>query len=270
MNSSPFSGSGSPQDAGAPRSVRSGIDPLVRSRLMLLLATAVTVVLLFVPYAQQLLYPLRLFVTFVHESGHALATVLTGGQVEYIRIAPSGSGVTYSVVSPWAQGLVDSAGYLGATLFGALLLQFGRLSRWRHAGRAVLYAVAAYLLCVVLLWCNPLHSGAFTFIAGLSVVALLLLAGRFASPQVAEFLAAFLAVQCCLDALIDLRVLIGLTANDLGQNDATNMAHAVGLTPTFWAVLWALVAIGILMLSVLSYWRGTSRRKRQVPMGAGL
>src|SRR5579875_2360259 len=253
MNSPLSSGSGS---------VRSGIDPLVRSRLMLLLATAVTVVLLFIPYAQQILYPLRLFVTFVHESGHALATVLTGGQVEYIRIAPSGSGVTISAVSPWAQGIVDSAGYLGATLFGALLLQFGRLARWRHAGRAV--------LCVVLLWCNPFRSGAFTFIAGLSIVALLFLAGRFASPQVAEFLAAFLAVQCCLDALIDLRVLIGLTTNDLGQNDATNMAQAVGLTPTFWAVLWALVAIGILTLSVLSYWRGTAQRRRQVPMEADL
>lgn len=191
---------------GTPQPAR--LHPLVRSRLLLFSATAITILLLFMPYAQQLLYPLRLFVTFIHESGHALATVLTGGRVEYIRIAPSGSGVTISRVAPWAEGIVDSAGYLGATLFGAMLLQVGRLARWRQAGRAVLYTVGFYLLAVVLLWCNPFRSGLFTFAIGLSLVGLLFLAGRFTPPAIAEFLATFLAVQCCLDALIDLRVLI--------------------------------------------------------------
>src|SRR5579871_5889066 len=92
-------------------------DPRARSRLLLLVATIVTVAFMFVPYSEYLLYPLRLFVTFVHESGHALATIITGGSVDYIRISPNTSGVTWSAPPPWATWLVDSGGYLGTALF---------------------------------------------------------------------------------------------------------------------------------------------------------
>ncbi len=38
------------------------------------------------------LYPLRIFVVFVHETGHALASVLTGGQVLTMVVTPRDSG----------------------------------------------------------------------------------------------------------------------------------------------------------------------------------
>ena len=43
----------------------------------LLMATAATLALWYVPYSNYILYPLRLFVTFLHESGHALAGAAT-------------------------------------------------------------------------------------------------------------------------------------------------------------------------------------------------
>ena len=66
-----------------------------RSRTLLLWATLITLALNFVPYASLLLYPLRLFITFVHESGHALAFTLTGGDVQSLAVHPDTSGVTY-------------------------------------------------------------------------------------------------------------------------------------------------------------------------------
>ncbi len=63
---------------------------------MLLLATALTVVLWFIPIAEVLTYPFRLFVTFIHEGGHALAAILTGHSVHGLKIAMIGSGVTYT------------------------------------------------------------------------------------------------------------------------------------------------------------------------------
>jgi hypothetical protein len=45
---------------------------------LLLIATAITVVLWFLPYGNLIVYPIRLFVTFIHYSCNALMALLTG------------------------------------------------------------------------------------------------------------------------------------------------------------------------------------------------
>ena len=44
------------------------------------------------------LYPFKLLVVLMHESSHALATLLVGGSVERIAISPDEGGVTCSTV----------------------------------------------------------------------------------------------------------------------------------------------------------------------------
>ncbi len=227
------------------------------SRRLLLLATLITLGLWFVPYSNYLLYPLRLFVTFIHESGHALASIITGGSVASLAISPNGSGVTWTSESRVWGWLVLSGGYLGTTLFGALMLQVGRLSRWRNAGRATLYAISVSLLAITLLW--GWHS-AFTLGAGLVLAALMWVLARYSSPLAANFIASFLAVQCCLNALYDLRMLLYITSNNLGDNDAVFMSRAYGLPPTFWALTWAGMALVILFVALRGYWRATDPR----------
>src|SRR5437899_9624374 len=91
--------------------------------MTLLLATAISIILWFVPFAEILSYPFRIFVTFIHEGGHAIAALLTGNSVQSLSVAMNGSGETYTtqggVVS---QMIVSSAGYVGDMSFGALLL----------------------------------------------------------------------------------------------------------------------------------------------------
>src|SRR5215203_1307600 len=90
---------------------------------LLIIATLVTVALWFIPYADYLVYPIRLFVTFIHESSHALIAVLTGGSVQSLTIATDGSGEVYSASSNMVgELLTSSAGYLGTTAFGVLML----------------------------------------------------------------------------------------------------------------------------------------------------
>ncbi|MBK9032041.1 MAG: M50 family metallopeptidase [Myxococcales bacterium] len=47
-----------------------------------------------VPYAGYLLYPVLVLATVIHELGHALAVVVTGGAVATIALAPDGGAVT--------------------------------------------------------------------------------------------------------------------------------------------------------------------------------
>src|SRR5918992_1367014 len=94
--------------------------PQVRT---LLIATLITLALWFLPYTSFLTYPFRLFVTFIHEGGHALAALLTGNSVESLSIATNASGETYTTRGgAISQIFVASAGYVGAMTYGALLL----------------------------------------------------------------------------------------------------------------------------------------------------
>jgi hypothetical protein len=60
--------------------------------LTLLIAATLSVLLWFIPYAEFLSYPFRIFVTFIHEGGHAIAALLTGNSVASMAIAPNASG----------------------------------------------------------------------------------------------------------------------------------------------------------------------------------
>src|SRR5881397_812287 len=90
--------------------------------MTLLAAAAISIVLWFIPFAEVLTYPFRIFVTFIHEGGHAIAALLTGNSVQSLSVAMNASGETYTTQGGvWSQMLVSSAGYLGAMTYGAIL-----------------------------------------------------------------------------------------------------------------------------------------------------
>ena len=68
---------------------------------LLFAATAVSVVLWmiawYVPLVGYVVYPLQLFATFVHESSHALMTLITGNAVMSLTVSPDASGVAECV-----------------------------------------------------------------------------------------------------------------------------------------------------------------------------
>src|SRR5438270_347869 len=70
------------------------------------------------------LYPFKLLVVLMHESGHAAATLMVGGSVDHISIDPREGGVTWSRYVPalWRSVVVSSAGYVGSTVSGCVLL----------------------------------------------------------------------------------------------------------------------------------------------------
>jgi Peptidase M50B-like len=223
----------------------------------LLLATALSVLLWYLPYAEFLTYPFRIFVTFIHEGGHALVSLLTGNAVHSLNVSTDGSGVVYSVNGGLvSQMLVSSAGYLGAMTFGALLLLLIRRS---IAARYVLAASGVYVLLLTVffgflapLW-NLSLPGLFTLVAGLALPAGLLAAARYLKPRAAMFLVSFLAVQCVLNAVFDLRNVFYASVFTDAQTDAENMHAATGIPAVFWAFFWAVIGFVIVTLALRAY-----------------
>jgi hypothetical protein len=216
----------------------------------LLIALAITLILWFIPFFDLLAYPFRLFVTFIHESGHAIAAILTGNRVHSLSVSPNGGGAVYTSGGNWLTAMfVSSAGYLGAMAYGTLLLA---LIRRGVSPRAVLYTSALPILALTLRygWATP-----FTLVAGVALALALLAVGRYARPAVANFLVALLAVQCIVNAFFDLRTLLFLSApfSRGVHTDATNMARITHLPAIFWAFAWTALAIVMLVGALRLY-----------------
>ena len=235
---------------------------------LLLTAAAISILLWFIPFAELLTYPFRLFVTFIHEGGHAIAALLTGNSVESLSIATNASGETYTTQGGTiSQMFVASAGYLGSMAFGAFLLV---LIRRAIAARVVLIGSAALVFALTLIYglIKPAVSGVvssalpFTILAGTLLTVGLVLVARYASARVATFFVSFLAVQCVLNALLDLKTVFFLSSPFAPSvpTDAMNMANATGIPAFVWSVVWITIALGILAMAMRLYIAG---RKKQ-------
>ena len=212
------------------------------------IAAAVSLAVSLTPAARLLLYPFRLFTTWIHECGHALATVLVGGRVTAITIQADGSGLTYSLVPDGriAQGIVASAGYLGAAIVGCLLIAATRVER---RANLLIGGVGAFMLLTLVLWIrNP-----FGAVVVLAWAATLLLLVRHRLGAAAQFLVGLLAIQVALNAVYDIRVLYLVD----GPSDAVTMARLFLLPAWMWATTWMLSAVAMLGATL---WMTRSRR----------
>jgi len=259
--------------------MRYGISEDVRPQaITLLLAAGLSIALWFIPYADILSYPFRIFVTFIHEGGHALAALVMGNSVQSLSVALNASGETYTTKGGmFSQMLVSSAGYLGAMAFGSLLLV---LIRKAVAARTVLAGCALLILILTTVFglINPMVSGSwgsltgipFTFFAGLVLAIGLFGVARFASARVATFVVSLLAVQCVLNALLDLKTVFFLSSpfGASVPNDAANMAAATGIPAVIWTIIWIATAFGILIAALRLYVAARERafdKKRNTP-----
>jgi hypothetical protein len=223
---------------------------------LLLLCSALTIGLWFIPYVGFLTYPFRIFVTLIHESGHAIAALLTLGHVWRITLDWDGNGLTET--SGGVGFFISSAGYLGATLFGAGLLLV--LRRAANARRAAIFTGSLLLLITVFLGGNLT-----VWIAGLVFGAALLAIGLFAPRGFTHFFMSFLAVQSLLNALYDLKTLVYLTTFDPTRHtDAQNMARATGgfLPASVWSFAWAVMSLAILAATLFVYYKSLKHPPR--------
>ena len=201
-------------------------------------AVAVSLIVSLTPWAQFLLYPFKLFTTWVHECGHALMTVIVGGRVTSIAIQPDTSGLTQSLipVGRVAGGLVASSGYLGAAVVGCLLVAATRVEQW---ARVILLSLGALMLLTLVLWIRNLFGIGVVLAWGVALVSL----ARRGIADALRFLLSLLAIQVALNSVFDIRVLFLI---DRGQSDAATMARLFLLPSWVWATSWMLMSVAML------------------------
>jgi hypothetical protein len=198
------------------------------------------------PFGSLALYPFSLLVTLIHESSHALAGVVSGGSVRDLRLNSDLSGVTD--IRGGAMALIAPAGYLGATLAGVALL----LTPLRYARQAL--AVLAAIPLAALVFFHP--ASLFTAVWCVIFAAALGLAAWKLRPRMAAFLQIFLGVAAGLNAFRDLITLIFISGTSSHiHTDADNMSRALFLPPLFWAYLWAVLSVALLLMACIALFR---------------
>ena len=214
-----------------------------------------------VPAAAYVLYPLQLFATFIHEGGHALAAFVTGNAVQSLTVSPDGSGAVWSQSSGLSSLFISSAGYIGTTAFGVLLLIWIRRGYSSHIALAAA-GIFVGLMTLVFGFLAPFYnflanvtlgSIAFTILSGTALAAALVAIAKFASVKWANFALAFLSVQCLLNALFSLRDLFVISATSAHPSDAANMAAATGIPALVWAAAWIAISFVMIMVGIRLY-----------------
>ena len=242
---------------------------------LLILATLLSVALWFAswyfPLLSYLVYPLQLFATFVHEGSHVLAALMTGGSAQSLTVSPDTSGAVWSVTNSWlSQMITSSAGYLGTTLFGILLLVW---FRYKFSARNALYFTAGFVsvMTVVFGLLAPMWnlfsakvgigSVAFTVVSGAALAGGLFAIAKYASSKWVDFSIAFLAVQCLLNSVFSLKTLFIISATTDTHSDAMNMANATGIPAVAWVLIW--IVLSIVMISIGMRLYAVSGKKAQ-------
>jgi Peptidase M50B-like len=216
------------------------------------LAAALCLGVSLTPWGPILLYPFKLFTTWIHECGHAVMAVIVGGSVSSITIEPDTSGLTRSLVpaSRIAQGLVASSGYLGASIVGCLLMAATRIER---RARPILWGIGAFMLLTVVLWMRNLFGALVVLGWGIALLAL----ARNGSGRVSRFIVSVLAIQVALNAVYDIRVLFLVN----GRSDAQTMARLFVAPAWVWASLWMIASVAMFAWT-LKLTSGASGRRR--------
>lgn len=208
----------------------------LKTILLVGVAVIVFMVLNFLSLFSFLLYPFELIATILHELGHALSAVFTGGSVSELQVNLDGSG--HCVSSGGWRPLVLSGGYLGSIVFGNVLFRTGWL--YPISSKYVLLGLVVCLTFLSILWAASVIS----FLVMGAIAALLFF---FWKKNWSQYLLIFIGGYSIVHILIDF---VG------PSSDARALAQEVSVFgQQGWMLIWFLIACLATVWNVVSVLR---------------
>jgi len=194
----------------------------------------------------KILYPITLLVTFLHELGHGLGTIITGGKVLHINIESNGAGVTLSQ-GGW-RGVILMGGYIGSAVLGNILFYIGaRKEKWAATTVTILCAMMVF---TGIYWYNSMFATGFliAFAVGLSLVS------KFTNLD--REILMFLGLASILYIIQDFNV---GPSSDL----QAYAKHMVIFPKVVWMYLWLAIAVLLCLFNLRLIFKSSSRNENQ-------
>lgn len=208
----------------------------MKSKLFLIVLTALVYWIFqnYIPYGVYVILPINLFVTFLHEFGHAFFALITGGAVHEVYIQSNGSG--YAVTSGGFAPLILMGGYVGSALFGNLLLHIG--IRKPKTSIITLYVIIAILLFTATWWFSSIFTSALLILFS----ALAYWLSKKSKPGVSNLLI-IIGTASILYIVMDY--------NTGPSSDLSKFTQIIPILPqTVWSIIWLLIVVYITWINL--------------------
>jgi len=177
--------------------------------------------------------PFTYLATIFHEMSHALTALITGGQVVEFSLAIDGSGHVLS--RGGSSFLIAISGYLGVSIWAALLFQAGTRNTLARITIGVLIALFSVVL---FLWVNNIM----TALILAAVIGLLVLILVKTNAKLMTHLSRFIAILVLFNAIKSPLYLI----DGRSVGDGAMLANITFLPEIVWVVLWCVTGLSVL------------------------
>ncbi len=179
-------------------------------------------------------YPLKIFVVFMHEVSHGLAAIATGGRILEIQINPQQGG--HALTQGGSRFWTLTAGYLGSLLWGGIILLLAARTRFDKA-ISILIGVGMVAISI------GLGESTFTYLFGIGFGVALIAIGFYLPEVVNDWVLRIIGVTSCLYAILDIKSDV-LDRSSL-RSDARMLSEVTGIATEIWGALWILIAIAL-------------------------
>ena len=192
--------------------------------------------ILFALWSTPVAIPLKIFVVFLHELSHVIATVLTGGEVLNLSVSADQGGVV------WSRGgnrfITLSSGYLGSLLIGVAFL-LGALKT--KIDKILMMGCGVMMLLIAALYVRDSFALIFTCATGIAMITF----GRFLGHDINDLVLRLLGLASMIYVPFD--ILSDTILRSGARSDARMLAEEFGGPTVMWGGLWlALSLIAIL------------------------
>lgn len=213
-----------------------------------LLMTLICVVIIYLFWNSMMMYPFKLFTVFMHELGHGLAALATGGSFIEMTVSPKIGG--YAVTNGGNQIIINNAGYIGSLLVGGLLMW---LSKSKRFNKLILIVLDAVFLLISILVVRNL----FGWIAsGMFILILTVLIWK--GPEfIRMYFVRILGMTSCFYVLY--RIVFDVFVELTEKSDVAGLAELTGVSVYAWGIMW--VVFGLLMIILLMKNMVTEKKK---------
>ena len=204
-----------------------------------ILETSLALVLVFLFWDALFLYPLKLLVVFLHESSHALMTVITGGEVLELVIDQNQGG--YVSALGGNRFLVLSAGYLGSILWGAVIVILASYSRQDK----ILMGILGSIICLITLIYGK---GLFVFLFGIGLGMAMIASAIYVNEAINDSILRFIGFVNLMYVPLD--IYSDTIARSHLRSDARMLAEEFGGTTLLWGSIWIVISTLIVILTL--------------------
>ncbi|UOQ95555.1 M50 family metallopeptidase [Halobacillus shinanisalinarum] len=169
--------------------------------------------------------------TMIHESGHSLMALLTGGEVRNVSLFSNTSGVTMTGHTSWFSHVLTSlSGYLFSSL--TALLFFHLIVKGHY--QVMIFILMGFLAINLLFWVRNFYGVFWLITFGAAFIYLLKSGHQSIVQYVLIFIASLILVEAVMSAFTIMRVSF---ISPSAAGDAANLAHAVKFIPSpIWGI----------------------------------